>query len=121
MNGNAVVLLGGALVAIIAGAGVVRDLIEGRKRRLTILDIACSLAMATAMVGWLMMWFTQEPIWSTDARTCNAFASIELKGHVYRTCSYLVHRYEAGEWMFFGGLFTFAICAAVERLLKRKS
>ncbi|MFL6740341.1 MAG: hypothetical protein ACJ8EI_01875 [Sphingomicrobium sp.] len=73
------------------------------------------------MAGWLVMWFTQEPIWSTVPRSCTDFASIELKGHVYRTCSYLVHRYQAGEWTFYGGLLAFAACIVISKLMKRQA
>jgi hypothetical protein len=120
MNGSAVTLIGGAFVALIAAAGVIRDLVQARKGGVTLLGIVVSLAMVTSMIGWLMMWFTQEPIWSPVPRNCAAFASIELKGHVYRTCSYLVHRYEAGESMFFGGLLIFAACAGVHKLMERR-
>ena len=120
VDGSAVTLIGGAFVAIITVAAVLRSLFHARKARGARLGVAASLAMVPVMIGWLMMWFTQEPIWSTVPKGCTAFASIELKGHVHRTCSYLVHRYQAGEWLFYVGLAVFAACIGLSRLAKRQ-
>jgi hypothetical protein len=35
---------------------------------------------------------------------CADYSLIQLKGQVYRTCSYLAFRYRAGEVLFMGGL-----------------
>src|SRR4051812_22146600 len=117
---NSVVLAGGALVVIFAAADILRLEVQAHKRRETIVGIVGRLAMVAAMLGWLVMWFTQEPIWSAGPRSCAAFSSIELKGHVYRTCSYLVHRYQTGEWTFYGGLLAFGVCIGITKLLKRQ-
>jgi hypothetical protein len=116
MHGNFVVLVGGAFAAVLAAASLVRLAIQVLKRRITLLGFLGSLAILEGTAGWLIMWFTQEPIWSAVPPNCKTFASIELKGHVYRTCSYLVHRYQAGEWMFWAGLLVFATCIGIRKL-----
>jgi hypothetical protein len=113
VDGNTVTLAGGAIVALLVVAEIFFHRARGRARAERPLGLFGKLGFVALAIGWLMMWFTEEAIWSPTPRTCTALASIELKGQVYRNCSYLVHRYETGEWLFFGGLAALVICVAL--------
>ena len=78
------------------------------------------LVFVTGMCAWLVMWFTEPAIWSSTARTCVSYASIELKGHVYRTCSYLAHRHQAAEWTFGASWLIGAVCILIGLANRRR-
>jgi hypothetical protein len=63
----------------------------------SLLKTVVMIALVGCGVAWLTMWVTEDAIWSAPSPRCEAYATIELKGHVYRTCSYLAARYKAGE------------------------
>ena len=117
MSGSTGTLAFGALVAAIAVAGLFFHPVGGRTGTDKLLGWLGKLGVIGGMVGWLMMWLTEGAIWSPIDRHCAALATIELKGQMYRNCSYLVHRYEAGEWLFFG---SFALLAVSFALGKRR-
>lgn len=121
MAGNTVTLAVGAAVALLAIFNVLRPRAREDNEGGTLFAMLAKVALTIGLAGWLTMWFTEEAIWSPATRRCEAFASIELKGHVYRTCSYLVHRYETGEWMFWGALLTVAVCIGLSKLDAREA
>jgi hypothetical protein len=120
MNGGTILTLGGAAVAIFIAASALFRVDKSRSLTEKLLGAAGRLAFVGGVAGWLMMWLTEEKIWSPTPRTCTAVASIELKGQVYHNCSYLVHRYQTGEWLFYAGLAAFAICVALNKLAQRR-
>jgi protein-S-isoprenylcysteine O-methyltransferase Ste14 len=121
VNGETILVLGGAAVAIFGAVSVLFQADASRSLTEKLVRVVGRLAFVAGTIGWLMMWFTEEAIWSSAPRTCTALASIELKGQVYRNCSYLVHRYQAGEWLFYAGLAAFAVSIALDRLSKRQA
>jgi hypothetical protein len=116
-----VTLAGGALVALVLIAGLLFHRVRGNTPAERLLGWSSKLGFAATFIGWLIMWFTEGAIWSPLPRSCAAFASIELKGQVFRNCSYLIHRYQVGEWLFFGGLAAIAACFALGRLVERQT
>lgn len=116
---DTVTLVGGAMGVFLIGTTVFQPGRESTRRKKTLGLLAKASAVST-YVGWLMMWFTEQAIWSPAPRTCVEFATIELKGQVYRNCAYLVHRYEAGQWLFLGGLAVLAMAAALGRRIKQR-
>ncbi len=85
---------------------------DGTKRAL---KITVWLAMAAGLAGWLCMWVTEEAIWAVPQPHCTAVAVIELKGHSYKTCSYLATRYRIGEYSFMIAWLIMAVGIAVGR------
>ena len=89
----------GSFIALVA-LKTLFDRPQGKTSTERIASRLAGLAFVVAMAGWLMMWFTEPEIWSSVPKTCSSLASIELKGRLYQSCSYLVHRYKAGERIF---------------------
>jgi hypothetical protein len=115
------ITLGVGAVVILA---VLRGLFKAGSReqpRERVLHIAVALVVLVGVIGWEMMWFTEKAIWSPAPHSCTVLATIELKGRLWRNCSYLVQRYEAGEWLFDGSMIIFALGIALDRLLKRRA
>ncbi|MFL6721990.1 MAG: hypothetical protein ACJ8FT_09355 [Sphingomonas sp.] len=121
MDGDLVTLGGGALLALILIAELFFHPDRARTRSEKLIGIMGKLCFVAGVIGAAMMWFTQGAIWSPEPRSCHLLASIKLKGQVYRTCSYLVRRYQIGEWLFFGSLVTLAISTTLDRLAKRRT
>jgi len=117
---DTVTLAGGAMGAFLIGATLLQRTRASTRRDRLLGLLAKATAVATC-VGWLIMWFTEEAIWSPAPRTCADFATIELKGQVYRNCAYLIHRYQAGEWLFVGGLAAIAIGVVLQRRTKQEA
>ena len=120
MNADTSLTLGGAAIAIFIAMSVLFQRDESRGRTEKLFRLAGRFAFVAGATGWVLMWLTEEEIWSPAPRTCSEFASIELKGHVYRNCSYLVHRYQSGEWLFYAGLAVFAGCIILDRIAHRR-
>jgi hypothetical protein len=78
------------------------------------------LGMAICIAGWATMWSTSQTIWSIGSPLCTAYSNIELKGHVYKTCSFLADRYMVGQYAFFGGFLTLCLSEPLRRKLLRK-
>jgi len=83
------------------------------------LNVVVRLALAAGLAGWLCMVFTEETIWSQQSPHCPILATIELKGNVYRTCSYLVTRYRIGESAFMISVLIMAAGVIAGRLRSR--
>ena len=115
---DTVILVGAATVLLIL-AEVFFHPIRAGTRREKLFGFLAKIVFVSMLTGWLLMWLTEEKIWSPAPRACDSFASIELKGQVYRNCSYLVHRYEAGEWLFWGGFAAIAILSIFGRIAER--
>lgn len=113
MNGDIVTLAGAALVAVMAVAELLFHPVRGRTGTDKLLGWLGKLAFVGGAVGWLMMWLAEGAIWSPTPRHCTALASIQLKGQTYRNCSHLVHRYQAGEWLFYGSVAVLAFSFAL--------
>jgi hypothetical protein len=64
MAGHSIVILAGAAVAIVAAVTVVFGVLEGPSLAEKALEVVTKLAFVAAMAGWLLMWFTQQEIWS---------------------------------------------------------
>ena len=117
---DALTLVGGAMGAFLIGATLFQP-VRASTRQEQLLGWSAKVVAVATSIGWLMMWFTEEAIWSDAPRTCTELATIELKGQVYRNCAYLIHRYQAGEWLFFMGIVVIAIGSLLQRPTKQKA
>src|SRR6185437_3158432 len=109
MGTDTYTLLIGAFVGVLALMSILART-EGRTPIERWFQRLLKLAFVTGMCAWLVMWFTEPAIWSSTAKTCVSYASIDLKGQVYRTCSYLVHRHQTAEWAFGASWVIGAVC-----------
>ena len=117
---DAVTLVGGALVGLLILAELFFHPIRASTRREKLLALVGKTLFLSVLIGWLAMWLTEEEIFSTTPHSCQSLASIELKGQVFRHCSYLVHLYQAGEWLFGGALAAIAALVILGRIAEKR-
>jgi lysylphosphatidylglycerol synthetase-like protein (DUF2156 family) len=86
-----------------------------------ILGWLAALAVLVAAASWLTMWFTEGTIFSHVPLQCLHYDSIELKGKVFRTCSYLATRYRVGQYGWWGSALVIAIYVPVDRRVRQKA
>jgi len=116
---NMYTLLVGAFIGVLALTSIFSRN-EGKTSVERGLQRTLKIAFVIGMGAWLVIWFTEPAIWASAGRICASYASIELKGQVYRTCSYLVHRHQAAEWIFGASWLAGAICILVPLINRQR-